>query len=210
MFDLESAIADWRRQMLAAGITTPVPLEELELHLREEIERQIQTGATEQNAFEMAAKQVGQPTRLKAEFRKAGGFLDWLGEDRAGRTHRALALLWLAYCSSIFFSLAAQLAVFPSSISIGQGVSLVNVGLVLVWLILVVCLRGMVASVRFFGGNLKEARTLRLLAILGLIAFIAQVTAFKNVSVLAIVYTLFNLISLWLLHSSKKAKPLFE
>ncbi len=30
MFDLENAIADWRRQMLAAGIQTPVPLEELE------------------------------------------------------------------------------------------------------------------------------------------------------------------------------------
>ena len=40
MFDLEQSIADWRRQMLAAGIKTPVPLEELESHLREEIERQ--------------------------------------------------------------------------------------------------------------------------------------------------------------------------
>ena len=32
MFDLEQAIADWRRQMLAAGIKTPVPLEELKSH----------------------------------------------------------------------------------------------------------------------------------------------------------------------------------
>ena len=30
MFDLEQAIAGWRRQMQAAGIKTPVPLEELE------------------------------------------------------------------------------------------------------------------------------------------------------------------------------------
>ena len=37
MFGLEQAIADWRQQMLAAGIKTPVPLEELEIHLREDI-----------------------------------------------------------------------------------------------------------------------------------------------------------------------------
>jgi len=37
MFSLEKSISEWRRQMLAAGIKTPVPLEELEIHLREEI-----------------------------------------------------------------------------------------------------------------------------------------------------------------------------
>ncbi|MGO8763935.1 MAG: hypothetical protein ACLQSR_02225 [Limisphaerales bacterium] len=40
MFNIEEAIAEWRRQMLAAGIEAPVPLEELENHLREEIEQQ--------------------------------------------------------------------------------------------------------------------------------------------------------------------------
>ena len=44
MFDLEKAIADWRRLMLALGIKSPVPLEELESHLREEIQRQMQLG----------------------------------------------------------------------------------------------------------------------------------------------------------------------
>ena len=39
MFDLEQSITNWRKQMLAAGIKSPVPLEELEIHLREEIER---------------------------------------------------------------------------------------------------------------------------------------------------------------------------
>jgi len=41
MFDLEEKIAEWRRQMLVAGIKTPAPLDELEGHLREEIELQI-------------------------------------------------------------------------------------------------------------------------------------------------------------------------
>ena len=70
MFNLETAIADWRKQMLAAGIKTPVPLEELESHLREEIERQIKSGLSEPIAFEVSVKQVGQPQTLRNEFKK--------------------------------------------------------------------------------------------------------------------------------------------
>ena len=71
MFDLEKSIADWRRQMLAAGIKTPVPLEELESHLREEIERQAKSGLDEQKAFEISVQRVGQPKVLNSEFKKS-------------------------------------------------------------------------------------------------------------------------------------------
>ena len=70
MFDLDQAIADWRRQMLAAGIQTPVPLEELESHLHEEIERQTASGLNAQQAFEIAVQEIGQPGALKKEFKK--------------------------------------------------------------------------------------------------------------------------------------------
>jgi uncharacterized membrane protein len=71
MFGLEKSIADWRRQMLAAGIETPVPLEELETHLREEIERQAKSGLDEQKAFEISVQRVGQPKVLNSEFKKS-------------------------------------------------------------------------------------------------------------------------------------------
>ena len=70
MFNLERAITNWRRQMLAAGIKSPVPLDELEAHLRDEIEQQVQSGVNEPQAFERAAKQIGQATALDPEFRK--------------------------------------------------------------------------------------------------------------------------------------------
>jgi len=70
MFDLEKAIADWRRQMLADGIKTPVPLEELESHLREDIERQMKSGSNEQKAFEVSIQRIGQPQAIKREFKK--------------------------------------------------------------------------------------------------------------------------------------------
>lgn len=73
MFDLEQAIADWRKQMLAGGIQAPVPLEELEIHLREEIERQMNSGLNEQQALEFATQRIGKVNVLRSEFASVGG-----------------------------------------------------------------------------------------------------------------------------------------
>ena len=70
MFDIEKSISGWRRQMLAAGIKTPVPLEELEIHLRDEIERRTKPGSDEEETFNAAAKEIGQAHELRAEFAK--------------------------------------------------------------------------------------------------------------------------------------------
>jgi len=70
MFDLEQSIADWRKQMLAAGIKTPVPLEELEIHLHDEIERQMKSGLNEQEAFNSAVQNIGQAQMIQNEFEK--------------------------------------------------------------------------------------------------------------------------------------------
>ena len=71
MFDPEKTIAEWRRQMLAAGINTPVPLEELESHLRDDIEQQMRSGVNAQWAFEAAVQRMGQASALKSEFKKS-------------------------------------------------------------------------------------------------------------------------------------------
>jgi hypothetical protein len=73
MFELEKSIANWREQMLAAGIKTPVPLEELEIHLREEIRALVSTGTPENEAFQLAASRVGTPNRVATEFKKPHG-----------------------------------------------------------------------------------------------------------------------------------------
>ena len=71
MFDLEQAIAEWRRRMLAAGIKTPVPLEELESHLRDDVEAQIDLGTDTQRAFESATRRIGPAMELRSEFQQA-------------------------------------------------------------------------------------------------------------------------------------------
>jgi hypothetical protein len=81
MFNLEKAIVEWRRQMSAGGIKTPVPLIELESHLRDDVERQMRLGLSEQQAFEISARRIGQANKLEAEFKKANN----AKEARAGK-----------------------------------------------------------------------------------------------------------------------------
>ena len=73
MFDLEQSINAWRRQMLAAGIQDPGVLDELESHLREEMQRSSRPGSSEQAVFDDAVRQMGRAGTLKTEFAKAGG-----------------------------------------------------------------------------------------------------------------------------------------
>ncbi|MDB6059184.1 MAG: hypothetical protein JWO95_3028 [Verrucomicrobiales bacterium] len=70
MFDLEQAIARWREQMLAAGIQS-LALDELEGHLRDDIDRQIINGQNLlEQSFKVAIGQIGSATSLKTEFKK--------------------------------------------------------------------------------------------------------------------------------------------
>jgi hypothetical protein len=72
MFNLETAIIEWRRQMLAAGIKSSAQLTELESHLREEIGQRVKSGLNAQNAFETAVQEIGKADMLKNEFKKIG------------------------------------------------------------------------------------------------------------------------------------------
>src|SRR4051812_30766157 len=72
MFELDQAIAGWRRQMTADGLKTSAVLDELESHLREEVERQTRSGADEKLAFCAAVEQLGSPHALTTEFAKVG------------------------------------------------------------------------------------------------------------------------------------------
>ena len=71
MHNLEEKIAAWRKQMAAGGIKTTAVLDELESHLREDVERQTRSGTSEERAFEAAAQKIGPASALKNEFRKS-------------------------------------------------------------------------------------------------------------------------------------------
>jgi hypothetical protein len=120
MFDLEESIADWRKQMLAAGIESPVPLEELEIHLREEIERQMQRGAKVQNAVETAIRQIGGAEKITTEFNKVAA-------SKAVHNWRLFEWFFMASTLLIPLIVAGQAFVFKSNVfsemSSGQQIS---------------------------------------------------------------------------------------
>ena len=73
MPELEQRIAEWRRRLTIAGIKTPQVLDELESHLREDIELRVRSGTSAPEAFSAAVERVGHAAALKSEFEKVGG-----------------------------------------------------------------------------------------------------------------------------------------
>ena len=71
MFKLDQAISEWRRQMTAGGVKNSAVLDELESHLREDVERQTRSGVEAQKAFEAAVKKIGPASALRNEFKKS-------------------------------------------------------------------------------------------------------------------------------------------
>jgi hypothetical protein len=70
MFDLEKEISEWRGQMSRARLS-PAAIDELEAHLRDDIQQQIRSGVEIETAFDTAVRRVGQAGALRAEFAKA-------------------------------------------------------------------------------------------------------------------------------------------
>jgi hypothetical protein len=209
MFDLEKSIAEWRKQMLAVGIKTPVPLDELEIHLREEIEQQRKSGSNEQEIFDSAVQKIGQARLLKTEFKKAGGFIDWLAENKSARTNRILGALWLAQSTWYFIRFAtspvavAIILYFPHYWQFFTVFSIFST------------VTAIIGSIFLFRGAKFGQHIIRILACFGfLLSVLECVTGDESFAgtisrhwfgILAI----FNLITIWLLRPPKKeiSKP---
>jgi len=88
MFDLDRAISGCREQLDSDGIRSPEVLDELESHLRDDIEQQMRSEMSEAQAFQNAIRDVGQPSLLKSEFAKTG---PW--QELPTRLHHAMLTL---------------------------------------------------------------------------------------------------------------------
>jgi hypothetical protein len=70
MFDLERRIQQWRQTLAGALGDRPDAIDELEGHLREEVQRRVQPGQAPEQAWEAALQRLGEPGRLAEEFAK--------------------------------------------------------------------------------------------------------------------------------------------
>jgi hypothetical protein len=102
MFDLEKAIADWRRRMSAAGIKDAEVLDELESHLSDDVGRQVQSGLGVEGAFDLASERIGKSEGLAIEFEKAA-----LAKELRARKIKlwCIALVGVAYLCPFVLSI---------------------------------------------------------------------------------------------------------
>lgn len=70
MSELEERIAKWRQRMVTELGRRDATLDELESHLRETIDSLVRSGAPEEEAFQIAVKQLGAPSAISAELTK--------------------------------------------------------------------------------------------------------------------------------------------
>jgi hypothetical protein len=129
MFDLDQAILQWRRQLSASGLASAEILDELESHLREEIERQLAAGLTAEEAFHLSVARLGEPSLLRREFtraRKRGSF----SQARAGLKLALTGLLAIALIMAALPLLGIHLSLAEQ----GQGIALLTLLFLCVWL----------------------------------------------------------------------------
>ena len=96
MLDLEKQIANWRQEMSKTGCRDEV-LNELEEHLREEVERLGRSGVPADKAFEIAASKLGTPSAMATEFRKLPSLRPWMPVRLACLGTTALVVALLGY-----------------------------------------------------------------------------------------------------------------
>jgi hypothetical protein len=84
MFDLQQAIAEWRRQTARGGINSPHVLDELESHLRDDLQQQLRSGVSPRQAFDSALQRLGQNDALKIEFKKVSASAEVLEKVMIG------------------------------------------------------------------------------------------------------------------------------
>jgi len=123
MFNLEKAVSEWRSQMIAAGMKQTAALDELEEHLRSDVEQQTRTEVDGEVAFSNAVARIGAATRVRAEFKKVrprtgASFERWISAGVA-----FMVVSTIGVCALSFFILHMEV--------VQQIIGFVGVGLIL-------------------------------------------------------------------------------
>jgi len=77
MSEVERLVAGWRERMVARGTFSPEDLDELELHLRSEIDLLGDQGLSAEEGFLVAARRLGEPEALGSEYAKVHPWATW-------------------------------------------------------------------------------------------------------------------------------------
>lgn len=115
-FDLEKAIAAWRKSLRHNRAFLRDDVDELESHLRDHVDTLVDKGLTEKEAFECAIARLGDTRELESEYRK----VRW---GRTRRMHTALkSVFWDGAILKSYFKIALR------NLKRHPGYSFINIG----------------------------------------------------------------------------------
>ena len=77
MFELETALANWKRSLVANDTVGPEEALELEEHLRESVTDLGSVGLSQREAFLVGADRLGHPSELEQEYAKVDVTAQW-------------------------------------------------------------------------------------------------------------------------------------
>ena len=70
MFDLKTAISNWRKDLAHNESLSPTDIDEMQNHLSDEINNLTEMTLSEEEAFLIATRRLGDSTSIAAEFAK--------------------------------------------------------------------------------------------------------------------------------------------
>ena len=77
MFAIEQAVENWKNDLRQKQTLLETDIEELELHLREEMERLTPLGLNEEESFLIATRRIGDTAQMASEFAKVNTAAIW-------------------------------------------------------------------------------------------------------------------------------------
>jgi len=77
MSRLEDDVENWKQQLLQHQTMTASDIDELQIHLLEEMDNLIVTGLNQEEAFLIASRRIGNPKDISCEFAKINNVVIW-------------------------------------------------------------------------------------------------------------------------------------
>lgn len=175
MFDLERAICDWRASMMGSMPGRSIVVDELESHLRDAVQRNIQSGQAIEDAWNAAIQQLGTPQVISHEFGKLPQPKLWLSRATWGVAGLYLILAVITTLGLVRGFVAGRISslllVHVWSIALGYS-AMLAVGLIATWSILSRALSGWSAA-----ETTVLSKTFRLAAMTSLVLTIVGVAS---------------------------------
>lgn len=135
MFDLKKQIKKWRSNLAQSQTLEKIDIDELESHMREEIESLKESKLSDEEAFLVAAKRLGSPKKLASEFAKT----NWgsaLRQRLSWMITGILIYMAAMYCAKIFTEGCVRLAI-NNKISDYKQLGLIGLGVQISALIII-------------------------------------------------------------------------